>query len=207
MGSTQPADESTPKMVDTELHHEEGTAGESTSVWNQPISHDATAAAASSDVGLQEMDDFIATYGSCEDDDNNNDGHHSDSFVDDYLREQSNAMVEEIQRQLDEQIQQALQEQIDQQMEDYLQREEQEEIMHADCWEPPTDNGMTADPNLSFLSDRLAKAVRLEAAVPTVAEINADIQKIVDRYRTKTEGEDTSGHEGLQKGSKRLLFS
>ncbi|CAB9513820.1 expressed unknown protein [Seminavis robusta] len=206
MGSTQPADESTPKMVDTELHHEEGTAGESTSVWNQPISHEATAAAAaSSDVGLQEMDDFIATYG-FEDDDNNNDGHHSDSFVDDYLREQSNAMAEEIQRQLDEQIQQALQEQIDQQMEDYLQREEQEEIMHADCWEPPTYNDST-DPNLSFLSDRLAKAVRLEAAVPTVAEINADIQKIVDRYRTKTEAEATNGHEGLQKGSKRLLSS
>jgi hypothetical protein len=168
--------------------------------------------------GLEDVDDFIATYG--RDDDDNSDRYSSGSSVasdpfnlDRMLQDQSNALADEIQRELDEQIQQALQEQLDQQLEEYLNHNSLEDGYYYDSdhddhynYNSMAVNKVHGDANLTFLSERLAKAVRLEARVPTVAEINEDIQKIADRYWNNLKLEQADEEAPVfDKGSKRQL--
>ena len=172
-----------------------------------------------------ELDDFIATYGDAGDNDSN--GSSSSSVSSDpfglnrILEDRSNALADEIQRELDDQIQQALQEQLDQQLEEYLHAhsstvgyydfDDEDDDDHHYC---NSDSYVCASSNhvvdsvLDNLSERFSKALRLQDRVPTVAEINEDIQKVVDRYLSDANLEQTEQqHNTHQKQSKRQELS
>ena len=90
-----------------------------------------------------------------------------DDELDRMLDEQSRAIEDELQRQLDEQIQQEL----DRQWEEYYQQHEQE--MYHD--NHPEDYLHEWTPQFVAVEERPSS--------PTIDQINANIQKVVDQYR------------------------
>jgi hypothetical protein len=134
-----------------------------------------------------------------------------DALLDKMLEDNCRTIEEELQRQIDQQLDDALQKQLDEQMDEYLRQQEVEEEMGdvGDAeWEQeeeeeeedilvkmginkkrPRNSRSAVDKYLEdqleeqLLSQQMEQMLNLGRGPPTIAEINSDIQKLIERYQ------------------------
>ena len=106
------------------------------------------------------------------------------------------AIDDELHRQLDEQMDRAIQDQLDQQMNEYLEEALYEELDDMGRPEPPCyecdDVDVKQVLDVSLIA-RLTQTMQLKDNQPTVEDINADIQKVIEKHKLTEAGENKAG--------------
>lgn len=115
-----------------------------------------------------------------------------DAMLDKMLEDNCKSVEAELQRQINEQLDNELQKQLDEQIEEYFKQKEEEELADLDDGNfgrkrshdfGVVEDQLEKDLENHLLSQMMEQILQIQQGPPTIAQINADIQKSVDRYR------------------------